>query len=94
MEAHATGIEDTAGGNFGHPDTSTLNDTTGSDDTTTASLWATFKDPTFGIQDVRPQMNGYSYQFVRIRITFTLKDGQKRNDPLPYVDKIRIPFRY
>jgi hypothetical protein len=87
-------IEDTAGGNFGHPDTSTLNNTTGSDDTSVASLWATFKDPTFGIQDVRPQLNGHSYQFLRIRLTFTLKDGQKRSDPLPYVDRLRIPFRY
>jgi len=87
-------VEDTAGGNFGHPDTSTLNTTNGSDDLATASDWAVIKDPDSGIKDVRAQMNGRTYQFLRVRITFQLKDGQKRSDPIPYVDRIRIPFRY
>ena len=87
-------VEDTLGGNFGHPDTSTLNATSGSDDLTVASDWATIKDPDTGIEDVRSQMNGKSYQFLRVRMTFELKDGQKRTDPIPYVDRLRVPFRY
>ena len=81
--------------NFGHADTSSINVGTGfSSDTTKASQWVVLKDPTLGVQDVTGTLNGNGYQFFRVRITFTLKDGQKRDDPVPYVDRLRFRTKY
>ena len=86
-------IEDSS--NFGRANTTTINTATGvSSDLNKASQWAVFKDPTLGIQDITGPMNGHSYQFYRLRITFTLKDGQKRVDPVPFVDRLRIRVKY
>lgn len=81
--------------NFGHADTSSINVGTGvSSDLSKASQWNTFKDPVLGLQDVTGTLNGNGYQFFRLRVTFTLKDGQKRDDPVPYLDRLRIRSRY
>ena len=39
-------------------------------------------------------LNGYSYGFIRLRITFVLADDQEIDDPMPFVDRIRLPFNY
>ena len=86
-------VEDST--SFGKADVSTVNAATGfSSDTSRASQWEVFRDPVTGIRDVAPILNGNGYQFYRLRISFTLKDGQKRTDPVPYVDRLRIRFRY
>ncbi|MHC4923919.1 MAG: hypothetical protein ACYTG4_07550, partial [Planctomycetota bacterium] len=59
-----------------------------------ASDWHTFKDGTNTIQDVTGDLNGHSYQFFRLRMSFTLPDGQKRDDPVPYVDQLKIRVKY
>ena len=63
-------------------------------ETGVASQFAVFKDPSIGLVDVTAQMNGHHYQFYRLRITFTLKDGQKRADPVPFVDRFRLRVQY
>jgi hypothetical protein len=86
-------IEDSA--SFGHANTTSITSSTGvSSDLNKASQWAVFKDPALGIQDITSLMNDHHYQFYRIRISFTLKDGQKRNDPVPYVDRLRFRIKY
>ena len=90
-------IEDQA--NFGRANTNSINPLTQvSSDLTKASQFATFalKDASLGstLTDISAQMNGKQYQFYRLRITFTLKDGQKRADPIPFVDRLRLRFQY
>jgi hypothetical protein len=80
---------------FGHADAGSINPSTGaSSDLSRASNWQVFKDPVSGIQDITGAMNGMGYQFYRLRISFTLKDGQKRDDPVPYVERLRIRVKY
>ncbi len=86
-------IEDSA--NFGHANTTSINAATQvSNDLSKASQFATFKDPNLGLINITGQMNGKGYQFYRLRITFTLKDGQKRTDPVPFVDRLRVRVQY
>jgi hypothetical protein len=39
-------------------------------------------------------LNGNGYQFIRIRVTFQLDDEQTADQPLPYLDYLRIPYRF
>ena len=39
-------------------------------------------------------LNGNQYQFIRVRITFQLDPGQKASHPLPFLDFLRVPFRF
>jgi hypothetical protein len=81
--------------NFAHADTSSINVVTGaSSDLNRASNWLTIKDPQAGIVDNTALLNGRGHQFFRVRITFTLKNGQKRTDPVPYVEQLRIRVKY
>jgi hypothetical protein len=80
---------------FGHADTGSISPATGaSSDLSRASQWTVFRDPVAGIQDVQGALNSHGYQFYRLRISFTLKDGQKRDDPVPYVERLRIRVKY
>ena len=80
---------------FGKADTTSIDAATGnSSDYSKASDWHTFKDGTNTIQDVTGDLNGNSYQFFRIRMSFTLPAGQKRDDPVPYVDQLKIRVKY
>jgi hypothetical protein len=45
------------------------------------------------IEDIAT-LNGNQYSFVRFRITFRLASDQEMDDPLPFVDRIRMPFKY
>ncbi len=86
-------IEDTSA--FSKADISAISVSTGiSSNLNRASQWHVIKDPILGIQNVVSNFNGLHYQFYRLRITFTLKDGQTRSDPLPYVDQLRIRAKY
>jgi hypothetical protein len=81
--------------NFGKADTGSISVVDGtSSDLTRASNWVVFKDPVAGIQNVGPTLNGKGYQFMRLRFSFTLKDGQTRDDPVPYVERLRFRLRY
>lgn len=76
------------------PDTASLDPQTGAtSDQDRASDWVLLKDTAGGIRDVAPILNGHRYRFVRIRISFTLAEGLRRSDGLPFVDEVRIPFR-
>ena len=39
-------------------------------------------------------LNGNGYQFLRLRITFQLSDDQTVDAPLPYLDMLRLPFKF
>jgi len=39
-------------------------------------------------------LNGNGYQFIRVRVTFQLDDEQTSDQPLPYLDYLRIPYRF
>ena len=39
-------------------------------------------------------LNGRGYQFLRIRVTFQLDDDQGPDDPLPILERLRIPYRF
>jgi hypothetical protein len=39
-------------------------------------------------------LNDKGYQFLRVRVTFQLDDAQTADEPLPYLDYLRIPFRF
>ena len=81
--------------NFGHADTGSISAIDGSSsDLTRASNWVLLKDTASGVQDVTGTLNNKGYQFYRLRISFTLKDGQKRQDPVPYVDRLRFRIVY
>ncbi len=86
--------------NFGKADTSSISVSTGnSSNAVRASNWVTLNSSTSGAQDVTSStdftgMNGHSYQFYRVRITFTLADGQTRTSPVPYVDRMRLRVKY
>ena len=81
--------------NFGKADAGSISAIDGSSsDPTRASSWVLLKDSTSGVQDVTPTLNNKGYQFYRLRLSFTLKDGQKRTDPVPYVDRLRLRIIY
>ena len=39
-------------------------------------------------------LNGYAFQFIRIRVTFQLDDNQTVDQPLPFLDSITVPFKF
>jgi hypothetical protein len=39
-------------------------------------------------------LNGRNYQFIRVRITFQLDDGQTFDQPLPFLELLRIVFKF
>ena len=81
--------------NFGKADAGSISAIDGSSsDLTRASHWVLLKDTASGVQDVTGTLNNKGYQFYRLRISFTLKDGQKRVDPVPYVDRLRLRLVY
>ena len=81
--------------NFGKADAGSISTIDGSsNDLSRASNWVLLKDSTNGVQDVTGTLNNKGYQFYRIRISFTLKDGQKRDDPVQYVDRMRLRIVY
>ncbi|MCZ6792939.1 MAG: hypothetical protein O7J95_04920, partial [Planctomycetota bacterium] len=55
-------------------------------DPTTLSEWT-------AIQAIE-SLNGFSYQFIRMRITFQLDDLQLFSDPLPNLEFLRVIFRF
>ncbi|MCZ6792028.1 MAG: Ig-like domain-containing protein [Planctomycetota bacterium] len=55
-------------------------------DTSTLSEWTL-------IQNIET-LNGFSYQFIRVRITFQLDALQLVTDALPFLDLLRIVFRF
>jgi len=50
------------------------------------SEWTKFKEI--------ESLNGRGYQFIRIRIAFQLDDDQGPDDPLPHLDRLRVPYRF
>ena len=81
--------------NFGNADAGSISAVDGtSSDLTRASNWVLLKDSASGVQDVTGTLNFKGYQFYRLRISFTLKDGQKRTDPVPFVDRLRFRIVY
>ncbi|MHC4473812.1 MAG: hypothetical protein ACYS99_22985, partial [Planctomycetota bacterium] len=81
-------------GELGSPDTSALDlldfDGDGDfDDTldpTTLSEWIPLKDI--------ESLNGSGFQFIRVRVIFQLDPNHGPDDPLPSVDRLRVPFRF
>lgn len=55
-------------------------------DPTTLSEWTSIYD----IED----LNGNGFQFIRTRITFQLDDEQTADHPLPYIEFLRIRFKF
>ena len=83
------------GTDYGRADVSAVDPVDGSSsDLSKASGWHVFKDPALGILDPTADLVGKGYQFFRVRITFTLKDGQRSGDPVPFVDRLRLRFQY
>lgn len=82
--------------NFGNADVGSINIVDGSSsDPSRASNWTEIKSSTGTINPNLPTtMNANGYQFFRLRFSFTVKDGQTRDDPVPYVDRLRIRTRY
>ena len=39
-------------------------------------------------------LNGYGHSFIRLRVTFTLANDQDLDDPMPFVDMIKILYQY
>lgn len=39
-------------------------------------------------------LNGRGYQFLRIRVTFQLDDDHGPDDPLPFIERLRIPYSF
>ena len=39
-------------------------------------------------------LNGMGYQFIRIRVKFQLDSNQGPADPLPSLDRLRVPFKF
>ena len=39
-------------------------------------------------------LNGYGYQYIRIRVSFQLDDEQTPDHPLPFLDFLRIRFKF
>ena len=58
----------------------------GNPDETVSSEWVP-------IEDIET-LNGNAYSFLRLRVTFTLADDQEVDDPVPFLDSIRLSFRY
>jgi hypothetical protein len=79
---------------FGNPDLSALDVTDRDDDgdyqdtldPSVLSEWTKLSDI--------ETLNGNGYQFIRIRVTFQLDDEQTADQPLPYLDYLRIPYRF
>lgn len=51
-----------------------------------ASPWTDVADLT--------SLNGNGYSYIRLRVTFMLADDQELDDPMPFVDLIRIRYTY
>jgi hypothetical protein len=85
-------VEDT--GDLGNPDLGALDitDLDGDgerDDTldeTTLSEWV----PLSSIES----LNGMSYQFIRVRMTFQLDPNQTVDQPIPFLDRLTVPFKF
>jgi hypothetical protein len=58
----------------------------GNPDTDNPSAWVPLSQIT--------TLNGFQYSFLRFRITFKLASDQEMDDPLPYLDRLRVGFRY
>ena len=39
-------------------------------------------------------LNGYGYQYLRTRVTFQLDDEQTADHPLPYLEFLRVRFKF
>jgi len=82
--------------NLGHPDLSGLDlfdqdkdgETDDSIDLNKVSDWVGFNS----IQSLNTPMR--HYQFIRLRVTFQLDDGQTADQPLPFLDLLRIRFGF
>ncbi len=80
--------------NLGNPDLSAfdLNDQDGdgqTDDTMDPTVMSDWVD----ISQMHT-LNGNGYQFFRVQISFQLGPNQKYTDPLPFVDRLTLKFRY
>jgi hypothetical protein len=39
-------------------------------------------------------LNGNEYQFIRVRVSFQLDPNHTASDPLPYLEYLRLPFKF
>ena len=39
-------------------------------------------------------LNGAGFQFIRVRMTFQLDPNQTVDQPLPFLESLRLPFKF